>query len=273
MDFMDNGMSPAVGQMQNSAGLRVEDHGPVRILTMARPERRNALSLAVMEELRSTLLAAGADAAVSVVVIAANGPVFSSGHDLRELYSPTPAAADALFAACSRLMESLHAIPQPVIAEVQGLATAAGCQLVAACDLALAADTAQFATPGVRIGLFCSTPMVALTRAIGRKRAMEMLLTGRLVGAVEAADWGLINHAVPAAQLRDATMELALQIAAASGATVATGKRAFYEQIEQPEREAYERMQRVMAANALDEDAQEGICAFLEKRKPLWRRR
>jgi enoyl-CoA hydratase/carnithine racemase len=168
-------------------------------------------------------------------------------------------------------MTRIQSIPQPVIAEVRGLATAAGCQLVATCDLALAAPTAKFATPGVKIGLFCSTPMVALTRAIGRKRALEMLLTGRPIDAAAAAEWGLINAVKPAESLREATLELAAQIATASFTTVATGKRCFYEQIDLPQLAAYEMTCGVMTANAIAADAQEGIAAFLEKREPVWR--
>jgi enoyl-CoA hydratase/carnithine racemase len=176
-----------------------------------------------------------------------------------------------LFDVCSELMETLHRLPQPVIAKVEGIATAAGCQLVAACDLAVAADDSRFATPGVKIGLFCSTPMVALSRAVGRKRALEMLLTGRPIDAATAVDWGLINRAVPAAELEDAVGELVDAIAASSPLTVGLGKEAFYAQIELDEHRAYDHTKTVMAMNAQAGDAQEGMCAFLEKRAPQWR--
>lgn len=247
-----------------------QDEGGAAIVTLNRPERRNALSLALMRELRGTLERLAGDAAVRAVVLAATGKVFSSGHDLTELTGRPTTDYEGLFAECTSLMETVQSIPQPVIAEVRGLATAAGCQLVAACDLALGDETAAFATPGVRIGLFCSTPMVAVTRAIGRKRALEMLLTGRTIGAETAAEWGLINRAVPAADLREATLAMAGAIAAASPMTVATGKRAFYEQIEMAQPTAYTAMCRVMSTNAAAEDAQEGIGAFLGKRAPVW---
>lgn len=240
------------------------------VITLNRPERRNALSLELMRELTNTLDDLAADAGVRSVIVAASGKVFCSGHDLTELPGAPRTDLDALFAACTTLMHRIQSIPQPVIAEVRGVATAAGCQLVATCDLAMADESASFATPGVRIGLFCSTPMVAVTRAVGRKRALEMLLTGRAVDARTAADWGLINAVKPAAELRAATLELAAQIAAVSPMTVATGKRAFYEQIDLPQSAAYQAMCHVMAENAEAADAREGISAFLEKRAPVW---
>ena len=240
------------------------------VVTLNRAERRNALSLELIGELTSMLDRLAADPSVRSVILAANGKVFCSGHDLGEMPGASRADLDALFAACTTLMNRIQSIPQPVIAEVRGIATAAGCQLVATCDLALADDSASFATPGVRIGLFCSTPMVALTRAIGRKRALEMLLTGRAVDARTAADWGLINAVKPAGELRAATLALASQIAAASPMTVATGKRAFYEQIDLSQSAAYQAMCQVMAGNAEARDAQEGMAAFLEKRAPVW---
>ncbi|MCC6539303.1 MAG: enoyl-CoA hydratase [Bryobacterales bacterium] len=249
------------------------DDGGAAIITLNRPERRNALSLALMQELRATLTRLSQDASVRTVVLASAGKVFSSGHDLTELVDRPRADYEALFAECTALMQTIQAIPQPVIAEVRGLATAAGCQLVATCDLALGDESACFATPGVRIGLFCSTPMVAVTRAIGRKRALEMLLTGRTVDAITAEEWGLLNRAVPAADLREATLAMAGAIAAASPMTVATGKRAFYEQIDMAQPDAYAAMGGVMARNAEAEDAQEGIAAFLGKRAPVWRGR
>jgi len=243
-------------------------NGEIALLTLRRPDRRNALSLELMRALHAAIT--HLPAAVRVVVLAAEGPVFSSGHDLRELNGQGLAEFREIFDVCTQLMAQIQAIPQPVIAEVQGLATAAGCQLVASCDLAIAADTAHFATPGVKIGLFCSTPMVALTRAIGRKRALEMLLTGRAIDAATAADWGLINRAVPLKLLRPTVLDLAAEIAAASPLTVATGKQAFYTQLDLPQPQAYAYAQQVMATNALAADAQEGITAFLQKRPPCW---
>lgn len=242
------------------------------VITLNRPERRNALSIEMMTELQAALDEVAADqAGVRAVVLAAAGKVFSSGHDLHELRGQTRADYGRLFAACTALMTRIQSIPQPVIALVEGLATAAGCQLVATCDLAVAAEgLAGFATPGVKIGLFCSTPMVALTRAIGRKRAMEMLLTGRTIDAATAADWGLVNCAVPAGEARATAFGWAAAMAAASAATVAVGKRAFYRQIDQGQSAAYALTCDVMAGNAEFADAQEGIGAFLEKRTPVW---
>jgi enoyl-CoA hydratase/carnithine racemase len=211
---------------------------------------------------------------VRVLVVDANGPVFSAGHDLSEMTSTEdPAFFDELFGVCVELMEVVHAIPQPVIAKVHGIATAAGCQLVAACDLAVAASDARFATPGVKIGLFCSTPMVPIARAIGRKRALEMLLTGEMIDAATAADWGLVNRVVSPDQLDAATTALAEQIATASAYVVALGKRAFYAQDGLTEREAYGITAPVMAQNARHGDAREGMQAFLDKRPPKWVRR
>lgn len=250
--------------------IRLEHEGPVGILTLARPGRRNALSLAMIHALRQALLAAG-DA--RVVILAAEGPVFCSGHDLGEMSGLDESGSREIFTECSSLMDTIQRIPQPVIAEVQGLATAAGCQLVASCDLAIASDGAGFATPGVKIGLFCTTPMVALTRAIGRKRSMEMLLTGRLIGAREAAEWGLVNRVVDAASLRSESLRLAAQIATASPYTVAVGKHAFYAQADLDQASAYQTATETMTRNALAEDAREGISAFLGKRQPEWRGR
>jgi len=250
--------------------VRIEQQGPVGILTLARPARRNALSLAMIRALRQALLAAGE---ARVLILAAEGPVFCSGHDLGEMSGLDEAGSREIFAECTSLMETIQRSPQPVIAEVQGLATAAGCQLVAACDLAIASEVAGFATPGVKIGLFCTTPMVALTRAIGRKRSMEMLLTGRLVGAQEAAEWGLVNRVVEASSLRSECLELAGQIASASPYTVALGKRAFYAQADLDQPAAYRAATETMTRNALAEDAREGISAFLGKRRPEWKGR
>ncbi len=246
------------------------DAGAARI-TLNRPEKRNALSLELMQELTVALREVSAQAATRSIVIEGAGPAFSAGHDLSEMIGRDEAFYRELFGACTVLMETIHDLPQPVIAKIHAIATAAGCQLVAACDLAVAAQGARFGTPGVKIGLFCSTPMVPLSRAIGRKRAMQMLLTGETIDATTALDWGLVNRVVPAAQLEAAVSELAQAIARSSAVTVATGKRAFYEQIDQPERDAYEHCKLVMAANALDGDAQEGISAFIEKRAPSWR--
>jgi enoyl-CoA hydratase/carnithine racemase len=240
------------------------------IVTLRRPERRNALSLDAMRELTSVLREVGRDESLRAVVIAAEGAAFSAGHDLTELCGGDLAAYKEIFDACVELMNAVHETPQPVIAEVARIATAAGCQLVAACDLAIASTEARFATPGVRIGLFCSTPMVALTRAIGRKRAMEMLLTGEPIDAATALDWGLVNRVVAPSDLRNAVLALVRRIAESSRSVVALGKRAFYEQIERSEPEAYAFAKDVMTENALREEAQEGITAFLEKRPPRW---
>ena len=244
----------------------VREDGDVTELTLNRPDQRNALSLSMMHDLTEAVRAAKG----AVVVIAGAGPAFSAGHDLKEMVGRDAAFYDELFTACTVLMEALHDLPQPVIARVHGVATAAGCQLVAACDLAVAEEGARFATPGVKIGLFCSTPMVPLSRAVGRKRALQLLLTGEFIDAATAADWGLVNLVVPAGDLDATVAGLARQIASASAATVGIGKAAFYDQIDLPEREAYELTRQVMAANAAIPDAQEGICAFLEKRPPTW---
>lgn len=250
--------------------LLLERISTTAIVTLNRPERRNAMSLGLMRELTFALDELAADPDVRAVILAANGKVFSSGHDLNELVDRPREEYEDLFAACTKLMARIQSVPQPVIAEVRGLATAAGCQLVATCDLALADETASFATPGVRIGLFCSTPMVPLTRAVGRKRAMEMLLTGRAIDAATAVDWGLINAVQPAESLRAATLELGAQIASASAMTVATGKETFYRQIDLAEPAAYGVACEVMTGNAEAADAQEGIGAFLAKRAPVW---
>lgn len=248
----------------------VERDAPVATITMNRPEKRNALSSEMMRELRDAIRALSADAEVRAIVLAANGPAFSAGHDLRELVDGDINRYRAVFDLCTELMETIQQIPQPVIASVQKIATAAGCQLVATCDLAVAAEEATFGTPGVKIGLFCTTPMVALSRAVGRKRALQMLMTGRLISAETAADWGLINTVVPADQLASATRDLALAIANASPLTVALGKQAFYTQIDLDQPKAYAYAKEVMSMNAMAADAQEGMCAFLDKRQPAW---
>ena len=251
--------------------LEALERGVLR-LTLNRPAQRNALSVELMTALAEALDRAAAERAARVVVIAAAGPAFCAGHDLRELRSDDRRETyERIFAQCSALMQQIVQMPKPVLAEVHGVATAAGCQLVATCDLAVAAEDARFATPGVNIGLFCSTPMVALTRAVGRKPAMEMLLTGELIDAASARSLGLVNRVVPRAELSRETMELAEQIAAKSGFTLAVGKEAFYRQAELPLAEAYRYASEVMTRNMLAQDAGEGIDAFLEKRPPVWR--
>jgi enoyl-CoA hydratase/carnithine racemase len=244
--------------------------GQLGIITLNRPERRNPLSLELMQELIRTLDQFASDPHVRVLILASTGKVFSAGHDLSEMTGRAVADYRRIFDVCTELMMKIQAIPQPVIAQVQGIATAAGCQLVATCDLAIASDQAQFATPGVKLGLFCTTPMVALSRAVGRKRALEMLLTGKMVDAGTAADWGLINQAVPADQLEAETRRLACHIAQASSFTVGLGKQAYYTQIDLDQSKAYAYAKEVMTMNSLAQDAQEGISAFLEKRVACW---
>ena len=244
--------------------------GPLGIVTLNRPERRNALSLELMLELIHCLDEFRAGGNIHAIILAAAGKAFSSGHDLTELVDRTISDYRRIFDVCSELMQKIQNIPQPVIAQVQGIATAAGCQLVASCDLAIASDDATFATPGVKIGLFCTTPMVALSRAVGRKRALEMLLTGQSVDARTAAEWGLINRAVPAADLHAETRALACRVAESSSLTIAIGKQAFYSQIDLDQPKAYAYAKEVMTMNALAGDAQEGISAFLEKRVACW---
>lgn len=253
--------------------LLVESKAPVSVVTMNRPERRNALSLDLMQELISCLRELENSGEVRAVILAGAGPAFSAGHDLSELRDQSIGRYRHIFDICTRLMETVQEIPQPVIAEVNGVATAAGCQLVAACDLAVASEEAQFATPGVRIGLFCTTPMVALTRAIGRKRAMEMLLTGAPIDAPTALEWGLVNRVVPQERLRSEALALAGRIAEASPLTVSLGKQAFYSQIDLDQPKAYAYAKEVMSMNTMAEDAQEGVASFLEKRRPCWRGR
>ena len=248
----------------------INGDGPVTTITLDRPDRRNALSLELMNELIASLK--GLEPETEVVVLAANGPVFSAGHDLSEIVGGEPQFFRELFDTCTVLMEAIHEIPQPVIARVHGVATAAGCQLVASCDLAVAADTATFATPGVKIGLFCSTPMVPITRAIGRKRAMQMLLTGEPIDAATATDWGLINAAVPIGELDQHIEALIGQILRFSPTVIGLGKETFYSQIDLEEHAAYDVAKTVMADNAAMPDAQEGMSAFLEKRSPEWTR-
>jgi len=240
-------------------------------LTLNRPEARNALSIGLMNALVEALGRAAEDPEARVVVIAGAGPAFCAGHDLRELREdPRRGTYEHVFALCSELMLAIVRLPKPVIAEVHGVATAAGCQLVATCDLALAAEDARFATPGVNIGLFCSTPMVALSRAVGRKAAMEMLLTGELIDAATARSLGLVNRVVPPAGLSQAADNLARQIAGKSAFTVKIGKEAFYRQAELDLAAAYRYAAEVMTTNMLARDAGEGIDAFLGKRAPVW---
>jgi enoyl-CoA hydratase/carnithine racemase len=243
----------------------------VAVVTLNRAEKRNALSLDVMRELIGVFGAIGADRTIKVAILRGVGPAFSAGHDLREMLERSAEEYRAVFDMCVRLMETIQSIPQPVIAEIAGVATAAGCQLVATCDLAVASSAARFATPGVKIGLFCTTPMVALTRAIGRKRAMEMLLTGEMIDAQTAADWGLVNRVVAPGELETATRALAARIASAAGYVVGLGKAAFYAQIDLAQPQAYAYAKEVMTTNALAEDAQEGMGAFVSKRSPAWR--
>jgi enoyl-CoA hydratase/carnithine racemase len=251
--------------------IRVSDDGPVTRLTLARPEKRNALSLALMREVIDALEAVPAEA--QAVVVAADGPAFSAGHDLAEMLDRDERFYEELFEACMVMMESIHRIPQPVLARVHGPAFAAGCQLVAACDLAIAASSATFATPGVKIGLFCSTPMVPVTRAVGRKRALEMLLTGEPISAQTAAEWGLVNRAVPDDELDVAVEELLARITGSSRLVTGIGKQAFYAQVDLGEHDAYDLTRAVMASNARLEDAQEGMGAFVGKRRPSWSNR
>jgi enoyl-CoA hydratase/carnithine racemase len=256
--------------MTNEALVLREDADGVAWLTLNRAPARNALSTPMMAALEAALESVEADPAIKAAVIAGAGPAFCAGHDLREVRGASQGELQAIFAQCSRLMQRITSLRVPVIARVHGIATAAGCQLVATCDLAIAADTARFATPGVNIGLFCSTPMVALSRAIGRKAAMEMLLTGDMVGAEQAVRLGLINRAVPEGELDREVRALAIRIAAKSRAVVSLGKPAFYRQAELGLAEAYAYASEVMVRNMQERDAAEGIDAFLQKRAPVW---
>jgi len=251
--------------------LRADDEG-ICTLTLNRPQSRNSLSLGMLQAMKAQLAEIVADASVRVVVIAGSGPAFCAGHDLKEMKANAGDRdyARALFAVCSEVMLALNRLSQPVIARVHGIATAAGAQLVASADLAVAAEDSRFATPGVNIGLFCSTPMVALSRNVGRKQAMQMLLGGELIDAATALRFGLINEIVPAAELETRTATLGRQLAAKSPLTLKIGKEAFYRQLEMPIAEAYAYTAEVMAQNLAALDAQEGIGAFLEKRPPTW---
>lgn len=252
-------------------GIRLEVEDRIATITLANPDRRNALSLDMLQKLIKAYETVPPEAAV--IVLAAEGKAFSAGHDMSEMIDRPDAFYEELFGTCVRMMQAMHSLPQPVIAKVQGVATAAGCQLVASCDLAVASKDAWFATPGVSIGLFCSTPMVPVSRAVGHKRAMQMLLTGEMISAETAVDWGLINRAVPADALDAAIDGLVERILGFSSDIIATGKKAYWAQADQPESIAYEITTPIMAFNAVSDDAQEGMSAFLEKRKPVWTER
>jgi enoyl-CoA hydratase/carnithine racemase len=257
--------------LATGATVLVREDGPAAYVTLNRPDKRNALSFELMEELLAVLRRVGGEPHVRAIVLEAAGPAFSAGHDLSEMIDRDLPFFQRLFDLCTELMELIHKLPQPVIAKVHGIATAAGCQLVAASDLAVAAEGARFGTPGVKIGLFCSTPMVPLSRAIGRKRALDMLLTGRVIDAPTALEWGLVNRVVPADALDDEVAAIVDAIAVSSPLTVGIGKEAFYAQVELDEHRAYDLTKAVMAMNARADDAQEGMCAFLDKRPPVWR--
>jgi enoyl-CoA hydratase/carnithine racemase len=254
----------------NYEKIRLQASTPVARLTMSWPEKRNALSIRMMEEITAGLKELESAPGVGAIVLGAEGSVFSAGHYLPEMIDKDLDHQRRVFSVCVEMMETIQRIDKPVVAEVPGVATAAGCQLVATCDLAVASDDARFATPGVRIGLFCSPPMVAVSRVVGRKRAMEMLLTGELIDARTAVEWGLLNRVVPKAALREETERLAGKVAEASSFVVGLGKRAFYSQLDLDQARAYDYTKEVMSMNAMARDAQEGMTAFLEKRKPCW---
>jgi enoyl-CoA hydratase/carnithine racemase len=251
--------------------LRADDQGVVT-LTLNRPQARNGLSLGLLQALRDALAGIEADSDARVVILAGAGPAFCAGHDLKELRAKNydPAYVDDLFAVCAEVMQTIVTLSKPVIARVHGVATAAGAQLVASADLAFAAEDARFATPGVNIGLFCSTPMVALSRNVAKKQAMQMLLSGDLIDAPTALRFGLVNEVVPLAELEATTLAFARKIASKSPLTLAIGKKAFYRQAELPLAEAYAFTREVMAENLKAQDAREGIGAFLDKRPPIW---
>jgi enoyl-CoA hydratase/carnithine racemase len=253
----------------------LEKDGPIGWLILNRPEKRNALSLDLMNDMLIKLDQVAQDETIRVVVLRGAGQMFSAGHDIKEMSGEAKDLHHfrTIFTTCNRMMQHLHQLPQPVIAQVHGVATAAGCQLVAACDLAIAEEGARFATPGVKIGLFCTTPMIPLVRLIGRRRALDMLLSGRFISSREALEFGLLNRVVPADQLAEVTRQWALELAQYSRFTLALGKQAFYEQIDLTEGEAYNYAKEVIAMNCLAEDAQEGMKAFLEKRPPVFRGR
>jgi enoyl-CoA hydratase/carnithine racemase len=266
-------MSAASQSEKPSQGLAVVSRtGPVATVTMNRGEQFNALSAAMMAELQNAFVALGADDSVRVVVLAGAGKAFCAGHDLREMRaSPSAAYYRTLFAQCTKMMRTIQAMPQPVIARVHGVATAAGCQLVATCDLAVAAEDARFAVSGVNLGLFCSTPSVALARNVGRKQAFEMLVTGEFISAAEARERGLVNRVVPADGLDAEIADVARHIIAKPAVAIAMGKELFYRQIEMGTDAAYQLAGQTMACNMMDESALEGVQAFIDKRKPDWR--
>jgi len=251
----------------------LENDPPIGWLTLNRPEIRNALSLEMINAVRDALDKVEKDPRVSVLVIRAIGPAFSAGHDIREMTRKHESVSELreIFTECNKMMLKIHELPQPVIAQVHGIATAAGCQLVAACDLAIAETGARFATPGVKIGLFCTTRMIPLVRVVGRRRAMDMLLSGRFVSAEEALQFGLVNKVVPADKLAEETRNWALELAQASPFVLSLGKKAFYSQVDLDERSAYDYAKEVIAMNCMAEDAFEGMSAFIEKRKPVWK--
>lgn len=253
------------------AEIILEHEPPLARIILNRPEKINALSITMVTELARAMDQLAGDPETRVVILSARGKHFCAGHLLSEMTGKKPTDYDSIFQACTGMMQRLHALPQPVIAQVHGVATAGGCQLVAACDLAVAADNARFATPGVNIGLFCSTPAVPLVRAVGRKRALEMLFTGEWLGAQKALEWGLVNRLAPPGELAGAAESWALEIAQASPLTLALGKRVFYDQVDRPEPEAYNLATTAMGLSLATDDAQEGISAFLEKRDPAWR--
>lgn len=250
--------------------IQVQIDGHMATLLLNRPEKRNALSLKTLAEMIHALKDLALRQEVRVVILRGNGPVFSAGHDLKELGGGDLQDYREIFAACMQMMLLLHEIPQPVIAGVDGIATAAGCQLVAACDLAIATEDARFSTPGVKIGFFCTTPMVPLSRVVGRKKALEMLFTGEFISAQEALQFGLVNQVVPAAELDDAVKELADHISQYSRTVLGMGKQSFYQQIEMSERLAYAYASEVISVNGVMPVAREGMAAFLEKRDPVW---
>ena len=267
-----------VAGVRNNEGILLrEDRGPVALLTLNRPDARNALSEELMSSIQSQIDDISPSPSIRAVVIAGNGPVFCSGHDIRQMESRRndadggKAYFEAAFAQCSMLMQSIIRCPKPVIAAVEGTATAAGCLLVATCDLAVAGEDAKFCTPGVHIGLFCSTPAVAIARNVGRKRAMEMLLLGEMISAGDAREFGLVNRVIPKAQVLEAALNMANHIASKSLPVMAMGKQAFYEQFDPDLVKSYDRATRAMVENMMLEDAREGLGAFLEKRSPNWR--
>jgi enoyl-CoA hydratase/carnithine racemase len=264
-------MNRQKGEVMTYHTLKYVVENGIGYVTLNRPEKRNALSLGLLKDLAQCLGSVARDREVRVVIVRGEGKVFCAGHDMSEMVGRKTTHYEEIFEVCNHVMEKIQGLPQPVIAQVHGIATAAGCQLVAACDLAVASDDARFGTPGVKIGLFCSTPAIPLVRAIGRKRAMEMLLTGRMISAQEAMEYGLVNKAVPTEVLAEEARALAEKIAEASPLAVRIGKEAFYTQVNLADRQAYAYGKEVMVKSLCTEDAREGLDAFLEKRKPTWK--